>query len=85
MNVERSGRPHLRSEDTTDLTTVVIPIELTIYRAHFLELSETFESNQSSIAEQLQLWYNEWNKPNMPVVKVVGANDLSGKRGGKRL
>jgi hypothetical protein len=84
LDVERSGRPHLRSEDdTSDTTTAVIPIELTIHRIHFLGLSTVLESNQISITEQMQHWYNDWKKPKEPTLQVVGANYMSSKKGGE--
>ena len=53
LELERSGRPHLRnSGSTSDTVIAVIPVELSINRAYFLKLTTIFESNRISITEQ---------------------------------
>lgn len=84
LQVERSGRPHLRQGlNHSETTAVVIPIELTIHRADFLKLSTVFESNQIAITEQIQRWYKDWKKPKEATRQVVGANYTSNKERGK--
>ncbi|KAH6642307.1 hypothetical protein C7974DRAFT_301623 [Boeremia exigua] len=86
LDVEQAGRPHLRKDQaTSDEATAVIPIELTIQRAHFLRLSTIFASNQISITEELQRWYNDWRKPKEPVSQVVGANYLNDGKKDKKV
>ncbi|UPX15054.1 Trafficking protein particle complex subunit 31 [Ascochyta rabiei] len=78
LEVERSGRPHLRKGNTTsDTTTAVIPIELSIYRGDFLKLSNDLDANQFTITEQMQRWYEDCVNP-----QVVGANYASNQEEG---
>jgi chromosome segregation ATPase len=84
LDVERSGRPHLRKGDTaSETTTAVIPIELSICREDFLKLSAIFDSNQMSVTDQLQRWYEEWKKPKEEIRQVVGASYNCNKENGK--
>lgn len=75
LDVERAGRPHLRKgESASDTAVAVVPIELTVHRAHFLALTETLEISQASVTLQMQDWYDRWKKPQSPRQQVVGAN-----------
>jgi hypothetical protein len=81
LDVERAGEPHLRVNDpASDIAVAVIPVELSIDRAHFQKLSTVFKSNQISIAEQMQQWYANWKKPKEPSRQVVGANYVDKKQ-----
>ncbi len=80
LEVERSGRPHLRKGDTAaDTTTAVIPIELTICRGDFLQLSNVFDSTQVTVTQQLQHWYTELKKPKEVTLQVVGTDYAPGE------
>ncbi|PSN66335.1 hypothetical protein BS50DRAFT_677566 [Corynespora cassiicola Philippines] len=80
LKIERSGRPHLREDGTeSDETTVAIPIEFKIHRAHFKDLVAIFESNQMVLKDKFTRWYEEWEKPK-EVRQVVGANYVEDDR-----
>jgi chromosome segregation ATPase len=77
LSIERSGKPHLRETEGTDsnFTTVVIPMEFFIRRAHYPMLLEILESNRINYVDRAKEWYERWAFVNKEeVVKVVGAN-----------
>lgn len=73
--VERSGAPHIRDNETKpDITTVIVPVQFEIHRSHFRELLMGLEANQMAFVDKLKCWYEEWRKPEEETPKVVGAN-----------
>ncbi|KAJ4349242.1 Trafficking protein particle complex subunit 31 [Ascochyta clinopodiicola] len=78
LEVEQSGRPHLRKGvSTSDTTPAIIPIELTIYCGDFLQLSRIFEANQITITEEMEHCYEGWTDR-----QVLGAYSASNQEGG---
>lgn len=74
LEVETSGRPHLRKTDaSSDEGIAVMPIEITMRRVHYPKLSAILECNQMSITEQMQHWYEDWKKLQEGTQHVVGA------------
>lgn len=81
LEAERASEPHLRVEDpASDVAVAVIPVELSVQRAHFQQLVAVFHSNQISITEQLRRWYTDWKKLKQPSRQVVGADYIDVKQ-----
>lgn len=75
LEVERAGKPHLRVDNPgSDLAIAVIPVELSIHRAHFQHLFAILESNQIRITEHLLQIYTDWKKLKLPSRQVVGTS-----------
>ncbi|CAO2655186.1 Nn.00g102500.m01.CDS01 [Neocucurbitaria sp. VM-36] len=75
LEVEQSGTPHIRDNDTkSDITNAIIPVQFEIRRGDFRNLLVTFEASQIAMTENFKRWYEEWKKPKEETRKVVGAN-----------
>ncbi|KAF2659713.1 hypothetical protein K491DRAFT_732341 [Lophiostoma macrostomum CBS 122681] len=78
LDVEQSGKPHLRDDDElytdVDETTVVVPIQFRIRREDWSKMGMLLEANRLKITEQFEQWYKAWSKSiEGDEKKVVGA------------
>ncbi|KAJ4362326.1 Trafficking protein particle complex subunit 31 [Neocucurbitaria cava] len=77
LEVEKSGVPHMRDNETKpDITTVIVPVQFEVHRSHFRELLMGLEAYQMAFVDKMKCWYEEWKKPEEETPKVVGANYL---------
>ncbi|KAF2027462.1 hypothetical protein EK21DRAFT_91504 [Setomelanomma holmii] len=78
LEVEQSGTLHLRDTEGTgsNLTTVVVPMELLIRRTDYLLVQVILESNRISYIDRAKESYKIWksSRGEEDAVKVVGAN-----------